>query len=195
MNEPLLSLDDLFKEAKRQIRTTKAAKAEAPPPDPQRLYTDPENWTQTRGVALIHAETETLLGNFSEYVHKSVAGCRRLVREEGPLSVSVAERVSGSWWIAASIPEIEPRQEWHTRHSAVLAVQLPRLGVHLPICEVTACLSYGGIARVELAMDSMFAQLDGSPEALLFLPAGTDILGEMNTDSKIALRLEIGEKE
>ena len=35
----------------------------------QALYLDPKNWTRTRGIALMHAETQTLLGNFSEYIH------------------------------------------------------------------------------------------------------------------------------
>lgn len=192
MNESLISIDDLFKEAKRQLRTVKAAKAALPPPDPQRLYTDPENWERTRGVALIHAETETLLGNFSEYVHKSVKGCRRLVREEGPLAVSASERVSGSWWVAETHVEVEPRQAWHERREAVLDLHLEALMLHSPACEVIAHLSYGGIARVELAAETIFAQAgDYAQEQLVFMPAGTNILGEMSLDSKIALRVEL----
>src|SRR5260221_5092397 len=66
------------------------------------LFALPENWERTRGIALIHAETETLLRNFSEYCHKTVAGCRKLLREESPITVEAAERVEGSWWLGDS---------------------------------------------------------------------------------------------
>lgn len=158
--------------------------------DPRRVYLDPENWIRTRGIALIHAETQTLLGNFSEYTHKSIAGCRKLLREESPIAVSASEVVEGSWWLGEDRKPIPP-QVWHERRTAIVHVFLEALKVHSPICEVVACLSYGAIDRIELALDTTFAQTEGA-EQLLELPAGTNIRDVMSIDSKVALRKEIG---
>lgn len=190
MNQDLISLDDLFKEVKRTARVMKAAKVEAPLPDPRAIYTNPENWTRTRGIALIHVDTETLLGNFSEYVHKSIAACRRLVREDAPLLVSATERVTGGWWIGESGTQPEAAAEWHSRHELILHIQLERLGVHAPNCSIITHVSYGAITRVELASDTTFAQMQGA-EQLLFLPARTNILLELPFDLKVAIRKEL----
>ena len=189
------SLDDLFREAKAHILVERKAKAlrvlkQEKDPDTSALYSNPENWNRTRGIALIHEETQTLLGNFSEYVHRSVAECRRLVREAIPITVSATESVSGSWWIAADASP-EPRQDWHEKRPAIIHLHLTKLAVHSPCCEVEVHLSYGGIVRVELAVDTQFAQEDGKAAQLLFLPKGTNVLGEMSQDSKVALRVEL----
>ncbi len=153
------------------------------------LFALPENWERTRGIALIHAETETLLGNFSEYRHKTVAACRKLLREEAPITVEAAERVEGSWWLGDS-RKPEPRAPWHTQQRAILHVHLHELGVHAPACEVVAFISYGGIARVELASPTRFA--DDHGKQLIELPAGVNILDGMTLDSRLALRQELG---
>lgn len=190
MNQDLISLDDLFKEVKHTARVMKAAKLDAPPTDPRALYTNPGNWTRTRGIALIHADTETLLGNFSEFIHKSLANCRRLVREEVPMLIAATERVSGDWWIGKLSEVPMAREEWHSHHKLVLHIQLSRLGVHAPDCSIITYVSFGAIARVELVSDTTFAQMQGA-EQLLFLPAGTNILPELLTDIKVAIRKEL----
>ena len=198
-------LDSLYKDAKRawlkqnekkEIATRAKSKGmdadkEDAPAHPQERYTNAANWTRVRGIALIHEETNTLLGNFGEWVHKTEAGCRKLVREEGPVQIAGTERVSGSWWLPAE-QVMEPRQSWHTKQSATLHVHLEKCKLHAPDCALTVCLSYGSIARVELAADTTFAQADSSEQQLVFLPAGLDILKEMSQDSKIALRLSLG---
>ena len=197
-----ISIDDLFREARAAARVQKVAKEAAAlkkqseKPDAQEtqaLFANPDNWQRTRGIALIHAETETLLGQFSEYTHKSVPNCRKLLRESAPISVEAAERVSGNWWLGSNERVVEPRQEWHTKRPAIIHLHLDTLRVHSPACEVIACLSYGGLARVELALDTMFAQEEGKQEQLLHLPAGTNVLPMMSLDSKIALRIELGQ--
>jgi hypothetical protein len=144
-----------------------------------------------RGVALIHEETETLLGNFSEYTHNSVASCRKLVREDSLIPVSAAERVSGSWWLGAD-RRPEPKQVWHEQRPCIIHLHLDKLMVHSPICELTVHLSYGSIARVELTLDTTFAAEDGKQEQLLYLPAGTNVLEVMSLDCKLAVRKELG---
>lgn len=190
MTDDLLSLDELFSEARAHVRVEAAAakrkqerKAINPEkPCPQALYADPANWTRTRGVALVHRETKTLLGNFSEYVHVSVPDCRRLVREESPISVSAIEEVSGEWGWAG------PGKDTHQDSS--LSVRELVLGVCLSAPEVNAIaalrvhLQGAGILRVELAEDTHF----GSPEQFLLLPAETNILSVLAHHSKVNLR-------
>lgn len=157
----------------------------------QSLYLDPDNWERTRGVALIHEETDTILGNFSEYLHRSVPGCRKLVREEAPIAVSTTERVAGNWWLGEE-RRPEPKQVWHEQRTAILHIYLDKLQVHSPACEVVAHLSYGSLARVELVLDTQFAQADDLPAAMLFLPAGANIIEVMSRDCKVALMQELG---
>lgn len=197
-SEDLSSLDELFSSAAAHIRNEREAtkrKKERRLIDHEAvsqkaLYADPANWQRTRGIALIHAETETLLGNFSEYVHCSVADCRKLVREEGFIVVSAQERVSGSWWLPAE-RRPEPKQVWHVTREAILHVHLPDLQVHAPACSLRVFLSYGDIARIELAADTQFAGEDGTPQQMLYFPAGTNIMEVMSRDCKIALRAEL----
>ena len=177
----------------RLERKAKAAKKVDSPAEQstQLLYLDPKNWKRTKGVALIHEETETLLGNFSEYVHRTVPNCRKLVREDSLLGVSAAERVSGSWWLGQDrIPE--ERKEWHEVHPCIIHLHLDKLFVHAPCCELNVHLSYGSIARVDLIVDTQFAAEAGQGEQLLTLPAGTNVLEVMSLDSKLAVRSELG---
>lgn len=203
--EPIPDADDILDSLWRSQRAAafvekkaKAARAikDTAQPDAlatQVLFRNPENWTRTRGVALIHTETQTLLGNFSEYVHRTVPNCRKLLREQELITVSATEQVSGSWWLGGE-RKPEPQQVWHERREAVLHLHLDKLKVHSPGCAVIACLSYGGLARCELAADTTFAQEEGKQEQLLMLPAGTNILGEMSLDNKITLHTDLGAK-
>lgn len=154
-----------------------------------RLWSDPSNWTRTTGVALMHKETQTLLGNFSEYVHASVKGARKLIREAEPISVTKIEEVTGTWWLGAD-RTVEPRRQWHETRKAAIKVHLAELGVFAPLVMVTAHLAFGGIARVELDEATEFADSDG--RQLMTLPAGTNILPCMTFDGKLFLRREIG---
>lgn len=187
-----LSLDDLFSEAQRaQPIPAKPTKRPTPEvPRERQLLMDPDQWTRTRGIALIHKETGTLLGNFSEYLHRTIPDCRKLLREEAPISISATETVEGSWWLGEG-RRPEARREWHEQRPAIIHAILPELKLHAPCCEVLVHLSYGAIARVELMMDTRFAQTEG-PEALFDLPGGTNILEVMGLECKMNLRKEIG---
>lgn len=190
--------DDPLEQLFTEVQLLATPKKSAKPKDPAQrnaaeiraLFLKPENWERTRGVALVHAETDTLLGNFSEYVHRSVPNTRKLLRESSPITIHRVEKVSGSWWLAERRPYVDASMQWNTQREAVVAVQLPELGVAHPLCELTVGLYLGGITRVELSADTQFAGPGG--KELLFLPKGTNILECMSTDSKIALRLELG---
>ncbi len=177
----------------KELRRLKHSAENPGAPDIKQLYQNPDNWERTRGIALIHADTQTLLGNYSEYVHRTVPNCRRLVREETPITVVASETVEGSWWLDDT-RRPEPQQEWHVRRPAIVHLHFPLLAVHSPACEVIACLSYGGLTRVELVEDTQFAQEDGKKEQHLWLPKGTNVIGEMSLDCKIALRVALGQE-
>lgn len=179
------SLEDLFSEA-----TARALAAKAPKAPPKYSLANSEGWQRTRGIALIHRDTDTLLGNFSEYVHLTIPSARKLIRESAPISVSATEYVEGSWWVAAE-RKPEPRQAWHEVRQIILHVVLRELRLHSPICELAVHLSYGAIARVELACDTLFAQTEGT-EQFLELPAGTNILEMLDLEAKLAVRKEAG---
>lgn len=200
--EDITTLDELFAVAKKYINMERAAaetkertgrrvkdKDDSPAP-PAELYANPENWVRGRGIALIHEDTNTLLGNFIEYTHKSDSKARKLLRADLPIPIAATEQVSGDWWITKP-EEVEAPQSWHVRKEAVAHLFLPKLGVHSPATPVIALVSYGAVARVELAADTTFAQIEGEPEQLLMLPAGTNLLPVMSQDSKIEVKLQV----
>ena len=189
MTTNTVSLDDLFAEAKAQLRKAKTERAAAPVTQPGQLYSNPANWKPGRHLAVIHQETGTLLGVFTEYLHRTEADCRRLTRATAPHTVQGTEFVSGSWWITEAKRPV-PRPSDHTHQEAIIHVQLENLKLHSPGCTLRVLISYGAVARIELAQDTLFAQTDGAEE-LLMLPAGTNIQEEMSRDSKIALRMEL----
>ena len=190
----VIDLDDLWTDVLLNAKTKALPKHPLALPSTKTLYTNPDNWHRSRGIAIIHKPTETLLGNFSEYIHTKIKECRKLIREESPICVEAVEEVTGNWWLGVE-RKPEPTQVWHERRPAMLHVYLPELHVHAPAVCVTACLSYGAIARVELVEATRFAQWDDQGkqgEMLIDLPAGTNILEVMSMQSKIKLREELG---
>lgn len=183
-------LEDLFTECQLAARTKKIKRAELGSTKQLRaVFQNPENWERIGGVALIHAETGTLLGNYSEYTHRTMPGCRKLIHEHAPISIGKTEMVHGSWWLGERKPYIEASVSWTSVRECLADVQLPELGVAHPLTELRVGLYMGGIMRVELAVDTQFASPGG--EILLTLPKGTNILECMSTDSKIAVRAEL----
>lgn len=177
-------------EAKAKVRVVRNATLADPERiEPRALFTDPANWLASRGIALIHEETQTLLGNFREFTHRTEAGCRRLVHEAAPIAIDATELTD---WLPTTLREEPTRAEpWHTRQTAILPLHLERLGVQTPLAEVIAHLSYGNVARVELAVETQFFAAEGAPEQLLWLRAGINILPVLSQDTKINLRIEL----
>lgn len=153
------------------------------------VFSNPENWTRTRGVALIHRETNTLLGNFSEYVHSRDRSARKLVRETEPLAIEGSEWVSGPLWLEwpADIPSPE-RQV--SIVECLVDLYLPELGVRSLAVGVDVTLSYGGIAHVTLRDATYFVSDDR--RSAFRLPKGLDVLEGLSLDCKLALRAEVG---
>lgn len=191
------ALDDLWTEVKAAAPVPKSslAKSKARLLEAEQaskaIYTNPENWERKRGIALIHKDSMTCLGNFAEYVHLRVKDCRKLIREEAPLDCEAVEYVEGSWWLHTE-RKPEPAQVWHEHRQAMLHIYLPELGVHSPGVVVMAFISYGMLARVELTQPTRFAQDRGDQELLIDFPAGTNLIEVMSHQCKIKLKEELG---
>lgn len=182
------TLESLSSSVEARIKVErKSSKAEAPAPD----LLSPSQWTPSCGVALIHADSESLLGNFREYTHPS--GARRLVRETWPVGIAVIERVAGSWWLGEETRP-QPREEWHTRKSITMPLTLEALGVSAPEIALTIHISFGGIARCELNQTTVFSSncSANSLNMLVELPSGTNLLPVLSREEKIELRKAVG---
>jgi len=169
-------LDDLYAEAKAAVRASppKAAKTPLEPED-YGLYRNLANWTKGRGIALIHAETETLLGHFTEYTHKTDHSARRLVREAEAAPVSAVEYILGDWWL---LPEEvpQPKRLWkQTKLVTIPFVKLLGLGVHAHDVAVYAAFGEGRLERLDLAAPTFF----GGGSSIVTLAVGVDIRREV----------------
>lgn len=156
------------------------------------LFIQPENWVRGRSLILFHDDTQSTLGVFVEYIHASVEHCRKLVRETGLTAtsdISGFEHCSGDWWIGKDrVPE--PDKPWFEERMALLRLHLADIGIWAPLVEVRARVEHGGIRRVELVADTLFADADG--RELVTIPKGTNVLPVMTLDDKLLLRREIG---
>lgn len=186
-----IHIDDLFKQVRLVWKAAKPKKREeVVEAHASELYSNPDNWKATRALALIHRETDTLLGVFQELVHLKVPDARRLVRIEKPCSLHYdgTEYVSGSWYLPATDEARENQGKWHSFHDASIHAHLSELSIHAPECEVRVYTSFGSIARVELLSETTFASTEEGNTNLLTLPKGTCIYDLMTREEKCAVR-------
>lgn len=205
------SLDDLLAEAMTQQANRNAAKKvatidsraeKAARPKLTPGFYDPINWSHSRTISLIHQPTNTLLGNFKEFLY---VGSRvlsitdfiptKLVRVEEPVSTDGLEFVQGDWWLQREAERHADPKSWIESRAAIIGISLPECGLHCDAAEVVVRLEHGWIARVELLAETRFTC--AARNHFLTLPAGLDVLEAMSFDSKIALKSEmkIGEEE
>lgn len=156
-------------------------------------YTNPENWQRTRGIALIHRSacgTLTLLGNFSELMHKRNTKVRKLVRENEPIAISAEEIVTGDWWIRKETAEaIASRDHFETRQ-ITFDLELDELQVYAKDAAIRIHLKNNHIARVELTEQTKF--ICPTNRIFVYFPADLDVLEGMSFTNKIALRQRLG---
>lgn len=152
-------------------------------------YTDSENWTRKRGVALYHKESGTLLGVFSEYLHRDGSSIKRL-REKSLISIDGQLEVEGTWWLEPQAREhIEAAKRWQEQRHEIIPLHLDRLGLFCPAAPITIFFQFGGIMRVELTEECQFASTDGA--TLMTLAKGVNVYEVMELEGKVALRKEI----
>jgi len=188
-----LALDALFAECKAHERKAVPTgvgvsrnitqKIEA-----SQLYAKAENWVLARNLALIHAETQTLLGNFQEWLHKSVPNCRRLVRVESPLVVSGTEQVSGTWgWTPPK--RLEHQNSSLVRYEVTVDCQLAMPAVNAVATRLRVDCQGAGILAIRLVAATDFS--DDLGLDVLSLPAETNLLPMLSLLTKQAIRLEL----
>jgi hypothetical protein len=185
-------LEDLFTEA-MLARKMRVKRREADPSLRQaldaatkkmrELYTLPENWTRTRGVALIDKGTHTLIGNFSEYQHNTTTA-RKLIREHQLISIEATELVEG--YLGTQIEGRLRGQSWDAEHQATVHLILDELMVEAPDVKMVVHSRLGAVVRADLATDTQLASASGA--TILLLPAGTNVWEAASADSKAAMR-------
>lgn len=156
-------------------------------------FNAPESWKLRQNIILIHRtadQTETILGNFEEYVNIYMADCRKLKRVERPAGFSgQIEYVTGANWLADERPwggkQAEAAAEDVT--DAMLDLHLPELD-HVFAADVLLSVTriWGGIARVELCQETRFYSRDKRVQ--LILPDEMDVLEVMSWECKVKLR-------
>jgi len=180
MNQEL-SLDDLYREAKAAMRSQKAQLAKAPvetkDPSLEGIYANPSNWTRGPLIALLHEETQSFLGYFVEWKHRTVPDARRLVREvdvKAPAETCRVEYLSGQWPTETSAFH-SPKLPWKIDLPCVASIKLLDFGLEALDVPLDFCFGEGALDRVELVVTTTFH----SPGQYITLPPGTDILPRM----------------
>lgn len=148
------------------------------------LYSNPENWTRTRGLLLIDAATQTAIGNYSEYRHCKVPATRKLIREHSPILIDGQEIVSG--FLGTELERKVRGISWDAEQQVTVNVLLDEIQAEAPAVLIKACTILCSVVRAELAADTQFATASGN--IILKLPAGTDIWAVCSTDTKAAIR-------
>ncbi len=152
-------------------------------------YTDPTHWIPGRGIALIHKESNSLIGNYREYVHYRIPSCRKLLLVKEPILIDANEYREGSWWMDPVARDRITVTQWDTTRNEVVPLLLDRMGVFCPAAPISIYMRFGGITRVELTEACDFASADGSE--LLHLTKGVNVYEAMQMEGKIALRKEL----
>lgn len=188
--QDLLSLDDLFKEAKRHLRAEAEAKAKAPvkPKAPSgSLYGAPENWVHSHYTSLIHATSRSALGVFQVLLHRTMPDCRRLVRAEGYVPTAT-EEVSGTWdFLPAKLPEHTPSSL--RTYNRTLSISLSSPDCSAEGVDLRIIGNDSGILQVQLVSPTTFA----APGVFLYFPADTNILPILSHPSKVTLKESLNE--
>lgn len=167
MSQPEVSLDDLFREAKRAAKQVATKKKEVPAETPLSTWVNPDNWKHFRYLLVIHKETQTALGVYSELLHVKQPNCRRLVLVDEAPAIDATEYVSGDWERA------QPTLESAHRHlKTILNIALAKLDC-VAAYDVPVNIHFfnGKVAGVRLEQDTTFANLP----LIYSFPAGTDI--------------------
>lgn len=148
------------------------------------LYTLPENWEARRGIALIDKSSMTLIGNFREYVHRSLSGTRKLLREHAPIPIDATELCEG--YIGIELEQRIRGRSWTEQHSVTLDIWFDEMMIGAPGVKLTVYLHLGVMQKVVLEADTQLASVAGA--TMMVLPIGTDILWHLSFDTKAAVR-------
>lgn len=193
-------LDDLFSEAQQKSERKLPKKSRHTDPrlkddldwaarKLRELYTNPDNWKRTRGLVLIDKETQTVLGNYSEYRHVKDPSARKLVREHLPIDIDGQEVIEG--FLGHKLESELRGISWDRELSVTAHVGLDEVQVEAPMVRLQVCILLNSIVRVHLEETTQFASASGN--LLLMLGAGTNVWEACSTDTKAVLRKAVME--
>lgn len=197
--EPL-SLDDLFTDAlvtqamknKKQPRASDPSLKNALDRETKKMremYTKSENWQRVGGVAFIDKGTNTLVGNFSEYQHITFPHTKKWLREHTPISIDRTEVVEG--YLGEQVMQrLHAHQSWTEERTGTAHMLFDEMQVEAPGIEFKALIRLGALQRVDLLQPTMFASVSG--QTIIRLPEGTNVLEQLSTDSRAAVRKAVG---
>lgn len=190
-------LEDLYLDAQLHQKAKKASKAadpsmrhalDAASKKMRELYTLPENWERTRGIALIDRATQILIGNFSEYKHRTIPNTRKLLREHAPIAISASEYVDG--YLGVALEQRLRGNTWESEHQVRVPVLLDEMMVEAPEVTLVVRTRLGVVVRADLLQQTQFASASG--QIIISLPGGTDIWMAAGADTKAAVRRQLG---
>lgn len=196
-----LDLDDLLVEAVREqkqrrshsITREESRKLTAVIAEASTLYSNPENWNPAGSVALLHEESQDLLGFFDSFLHKKIPATRKLVRipdtDDLPRTYR-KEWVSGPEWVTA--PRALP-----TPVSAIELVEilcpLEMEAIHASCHEagLEIKLVYGGIVTARLTGPAVFRSAGDHPPSFFEFPANLNIYEYLSRETKVLIKKRI----
>lgn len=150
------------------------------------LYQLPENWERKRGIAIIDKSTGTLVGNFSEYIHRTVPNTRWLKREHQPIAIDGTEIHEG--YLGKEMDFRVRGLSWEREISAELHILLDELMFEAPHVKVSIKTRLGVVTRLDLVEQTQLASPSGN---LLILPKDTNIWEACGVDTKAAVRRQV----
>lgn len=151
------------------------------------MYTLPENWERVAGVAFIDKASNTLIGNFSEYHHKTIHSTKKWLREHQPILIDRTEIVEG--YLGRDLEQRLRGKTWELEFPCTLPILLDELMVETPAAKLILKTRLGVIQRAELIEETQFASMNGA--MILRLPAETNIWEACSTDTKSAMRRQV----
>lgn len=192
------SLDVLLDEALSQSKARRTAALKASPavrgpapPTFHETFANPANWRDGKVIAVIHRapdSTLTLIGAFREYLHKSTEA-RKLVRIEGPMTVTSEEYVTGAHWLGVVLPEGPARledPEVIQDRELLFDLMLDSIKVTSRDTLIRVRLERGWIRSVTLVYSTQFAC--PTNKVFIHLPKRLDVLEAMSFENKVALK-------
>ena len=176
-----LTLDELFATATAEYKKTLGGKQR---PAPSIAPTPSTQWQRGFNIRLMHRETNSSLGDFSEW--RQADGTRKLVREpDNSLPIHKIEWITGYWGARTPPPQVyaDADERFQMEISCILEAEDEYHGS----AKLTVTLKDGAIQSAALLCETSFA----APSEILILPALFNIYPLLTRSSKIALFEEV----
>lgn len=177
-----LTLDELFATATAEYKKTLTGKGAKPAPSI--APTPATQWQRGFNIRLMHRETNTVLGDFSEW--RQADGSRKLVREpDNSLPIHKIEWMSGYWGARTPIPQVYTSAD--ERYQMEIPVTFEAEEEFIGTAKLTVTLTGGAVTSATLLAEASFA----APSEILVLPQLFNLYPLLTRAAKIALFEEV----